>query len=109
MADTAMAALAEFVHRRARRARARVLIRWTSCSRPATVHADIGTTANIYAHPDTTDLEAALRARGEDYGMASRNRSDRNRAFCGEYGGGGNRTRVPRCFGESVYVCIRFF
>ena len=58
------------------------------------MHADIGTTANIYAHPDTTDLEAALRARGEDYGMASRNRSDRNRAFCGEYGGGGNRTRV---------------
>ena len=25
-------------------------------------HADIGTTANIYAHLDTTDLEAALRA-----------------------------------------------
>jgi integrase/recombinase XerD len=29
-------------------------------------HADIGTTANIYAHLDTTDLEAALRALGED-------------------------------------------
>jgi hypothetical protein len=26
-------------------------------------HADIGTTANIYAHLDTTDLETALRAR----------------------------------------------
>jgi hypothetical protein len=25
-------------------------------------HADIGTTANIYAHPDTSDLETALRA-----------------------------------------------
>jgi integrase len=25
-------------------------------------HADIGTTANIYAHLDTTDLETALRA-----------------------------------------------
>jgi integrase len=29
-------------------------------------HADIGTTANIYAHLDTTDLETALRALGED-------------------------------------------
>jgi integrase len=28
-------------------------------------HADIGTTANIYAHLDTTDLEAALRALNE--------------------------------------------
>jgi hypothetical protein len=28
-------------------------------------HADIGTTANIYAHLDTTDLEAALRAMDE--------------------------------------------
>lgn len=29
-------------------------------------HADIGTTANIYAHLDTTDLETALRALDED-------------------------------------------
>jgi integrase len=28
-------------------------------------HADIGTTANIYAHLDTTDLETALRALDE--------------------------------------------
>jgi integrase len=28
-------------------------------------HADIGTTANIYAHLDTTDLETALRALNE--------------------------------------------
>jgi site-specific recombinase XerD len=26
-------------------------------------HADIGTTANIYAHLDTSDLESALRQR----------------------------------------------
>jgi len=26
-------------------------------------HADVGTTANIYAHLDTTDLETALRTR----------------------------------------------
>jgi integrase len=29
-------------------------------------HADIGTTANIYAHLDTSDLEAALKALDED-------------------------------------------
>jgi integrase len=28
-------------------------------------HADIGTTANIYAHLDTTDLETALKALNE--------------------------------------------
>ena len=28
-------------------------------------HADIGTTANIYAHLDTTDLETTLRALNE--------------------------------------------
>lgn len=28
-------------------------------------HADIGTTANIYAHLDTSDLEAALRTLNE--------------------------------------------
>jgi site-specific recombinase XerD len=28
-------------------------------------HADIGTTANIYAHLDTTDLESALRTLAE--------------------------------------------
>jgi integrase len=28
-------------------------------------HADIGTTANIYAHLDTSDLEAALKAPNE--------------------------------------------
>lgn len=29
-------------------------------------HADIGTTANIYAHLDTSDLETALRALNEE-------------------------------------------
>jgi integrase len=29
-------------------------------------HADIGTTANLYAHLDTTDLETALRALNEE-------------------------------------------
>jgi site-specific recombinase XerD len=29
-------------------------------------HADIGTTANIYAHLDTTDLETALRTLNEE-------------------------------------------
>ena len=29
-------------------------------------HADIGTTANIYAHLDTTDLETALKALNEE-------------------------------------------
>jgi hypothetical protein len=29
-------------------------------------HADIGTTANIYAHPDTSDLETALKALNEE-------------------------------------------
>jgi hypothetical protein len=38
------------------------------------VHADIGTTANIYAHLDTTDLETALRALNA---VTYRNRSDR--------------------------------
>ena len=28
-------------------------------------HADIGTTANIYTHLDTTDLEAAMRTRNK--------------------------------------------
>jgi hypothetical protein len=45
-------------------------------------HADIGTTANIYAHLDTTDLEAALKS------FRPKPR------FCRDYGGGGNRTRV---------------
>ena len=35
--------------------------------------------------------------------MAPRNRSDRKPAFCGEYGGGGNRTRVRGRTVKSLY------
>jgi site-specific recombinase XerD len=31
-------------------------------------HADIGTTANIYSHLDTSDLETALRTLNEETG-----------------------------------------
>ncbi len=60
-------------------------------------HADIGTTANIHAHLDTSDLEAALRA------LSATNRSDRKSTISGESGGGGNRTRVRGRTGQSVY------
>jgi hypothetical protein len=50
-------------------------------------HADIGTTANIYAHLDTTDLETCLP----------------EIPICREYGGGGNRTRVRSRTGKSIY------
>jgi hypothetical protein len=66
-------------------------------------HADIGTTANIYAHLDTTDLETALKALNGGPEMTSRNRSDRKPALCGEYGGGGNRTRVREPPRKSFY------
>jgi hypothetical protein len=38
--------------------------------------------------------------------MALGNRSDRKPAICGEYGGGGNRTRVRNRTGKSVYKRI---
>jgi integrase len=67
-------------------------------------HAAIGTTANIYAHLDTSDLEN--RAQSAERGAATltrRNRSDRKPPICGDYGGGGNRTRVRGRTGQSVY------
>jgi len=55
------------------------------CS-PATPN--IGTTANIYAHLDTTDLETALKALDEIRDDLSES-SYRKPAFCADYGGGG--------------------
>jgi hypothetical protein len=51
-------------------------------------HADIGTTANIYAHLDTSDLEAATNEEPAVKSFLSEIR------ICGEDGGGGNRTRA---------------
>jgi hypothetical protein len=41
--------------------------------------------------------------------MAPRNRSDRKPAICGEYGGGGNRTRVRGRTVKSLYKLVLRF
>ena len=67
-------------------------------------HADIGTTANIYAHPGhdrpRSRPEGAGRGLNPD---GTPNRSDRKPAVCGDDGGGGNRTRVRGRTGKSLY------